>query len=65
MKKKMKKAAKSQGKQAQRFKKAKKPQRKESHGIPEDTPVKKSPDVDRLVDDILLKYNDFGLTDRD
>ena len=41
-----------------------KPQRKEPQGLLEDMPLKKSPDVDRIVDDIILKYDDFGLTDR-
>lgn len=31
----------------------------------DDGPSKKRPDIDRLVDDIILKYNDFGITDRD
>ncbi|RQW08978.1 hypothetical protein EH222_04740 [candidate division KSB1 bacterium] len=41
------------------------PQRKAPHGILEELPLKKCPDVNRIVDDIILKYDDFGLTDRD
>ncbi|MBN1560027.1 hypothetical protein JW998_07235 [candidate division KSB1 bacterium] len=43
---------------------AAKPRRIEPHGVLEELPLKKSPDVDRIVDDIILKYDDFGLTDR-
>ena len=31
----------------------------------DDVPSKNIPDIDRLVDDIILKYSDFGITDRD
>jgi len=31
----------------------------------EEIPVSHSPDVNRFVDDIFQKYNDFGLIDRD
>ena len=55
----------AEGKAGERFNKAGQPVRKESQGILEEMPIKKSPDVNKIVDNILLKYNDFGLTDRD
>ncbi|MBN1482166.1 hypothetical protein EH223_07910 [candidate division KSB1 bacterium] len=54
-----------QGKQAQKESRQNQPVRKEPQQILEDMPLKKTPDVNRLVDEILLKYNDYGLTDQD
>jgi hypothetical protein len=53
------------GKQSQRFRKQSKPMRRDLQDMAEDMPVRKSPDVNRIVDNIFQKYNDFGIMDRD
>lgn len=53
------------GRQAQKEDLQNQPVRKEPHNTLEDMPLRKTPDVNRLVDEILLKFNDYGLADKD
>ena len=41
------------------------PIRQEPNDPADELSMPKSPNVDRIVDAIVRKYNDFGLTDRD
>lgn len=41
------------------------PRRKEAHNDIDDLPLPKISDADRHVDDIIRKYNDFAIIDRD
>ncbi len=41
------------------------PSRIESQKDGDEYPIRKAPDVDRHVDEIVKKYNDFGIIDRE